>query len=293
MQVESGRDNSPSSYHNERGSRGTFGAIPGFFQRPISGPGGVFDRSGPVSLLRFFGCEEYNPPLRRQFDRSDCHSLCRDRDFVELPRQVWDVQRRLLRAWLSAICNHAHSRLRWLRQGGRPRPRQEGSSWFRVCPDPSGLAPFFAFESRFAQATVGGLPFPIHPAQLFTIANQTGPHRLEHTVADPPLKPTMNRTVVPEDLWQLVPLASCPHPKNDSIPGSSKIGAGPSRFRGWVKLLQKTFDRHPDVVRDFPNRIQSNILNPSLVCHPHFPLLFAVPVLPFRHRKQKPEGVLR
>jgi hypothetical protein len=76
---------------------------------------------------------------------------------------------------------------------------------------------FFPPEPGLTQSTVRRLPAPIHGTQFVAFLDQNGPNPLKDTVAAPPLKPTMDRTVVTKVLGKLVPLASGAEPKNDPV----------------------------------------------------------------------------
>jgi len=293
MRVESVPDNFASSCRNAPGSHGISATTQACAPPPSGAPDAACVPYRPTSPHQYDGYEERNPLLQRRCDRWGCHNLYRDKGAAALLRWVRVARRPRLREFLSATWNRGRWRLRWLQREDHPRLRRGDSSWYQVCLDPLGLAPFFALEPSLAEATVGGLPPPIDTLKLFTIGDQSRPQRFEDSVPNPSLKPTMHRTIVPEHFRQLVPLASRPHPKDDAVERPPQIGARPTGTCRWIQIVQQGFDQVPSFVRYLPHRLQRYVLNPFLACHPLFPLLLAAPDYLCRHQVQTTEGVLR
>ena len=87
------------------------------------------------------------------------------------------------------------------------RPRRSRYVSCPVCRDPWGSGRQDPPKTRLAHGAVGTLPAPVHAAEFLAVFDQHGPQTLEHSLFDPALHRSMNRRVVAELPWQLVPLA--------------------------------------------------------------------------------------
>ena len=139
-------------------------------------------------------------------------------------------------------------------------------------------ADLVATESRLAHGAVGTLPLPLNAAQFVALLDQHRPDLLHHSVVAPPLKPTVDRTVVAKLFRQAIPLTARSHPEDDPVEDLPPIGSWPPPFGrrwGWGIPQEDGLNPSPEFVRDFPDRCQ-RLDHPLLASHRGASLLLLI-----------------
>src|SRR3954452_17233414 len=108
---------------------------------------------------------------------------------------------------------------------GPPSPSVSRLFFVPFLPRSVGFLPvFFPPEPGLAQARVGTLPLPLHPAEFVALGDQHRADLLEDTPSDPALEPVVDRALGAEALGELVALAAAAHPEDDPIEHLPPIG---------------------------------------------------------------------
>ena len=270
MQVVSTPNNSARFYRIESVSRGIFEASLVCVRRPTAWRDNVFVSFHPSSLHRCDGYAEHIPLSTRRHARWDCHSLCPDTDAVDSfalgsaappPRLRWSA---------SAFSCHGRLRGRWSQRAALHRTRQGCFSWFPgvLCPWDSGR--HRPPKTGLAQTAVRSLPVPVNASEFLAFGQQNRPQIFENTILGPSLKPAMHRAVVAEHLWQLVPLATGPHTKNDSIEGLAQIRSrSTTHSTSRIPEIENGCHSVPCRIWNLPDRLQRNLYHFLFTTHSH------------------------
>src|SRR3954453_9262185 len=92
---------------------------------------------------------------------------------------------------------------------GPPSPSTSTLSLEPFFPRSVGFLPtFFPPEPGLAQSAVGGLPLPVHGAELVALVDQLLPDALHDAARGPALEPVMDGALGAELARQLLPLAA-------------------------------------------------------------------------------------
>jgi hypothetical protein len=90
--------------------------------------------------------------------------------------------------------------------------------------------------------------------QIVALGQENGPQNVKDGFFFPAEEGTVDAAVVAELFGQVVPLATCSHPKDDAIEGKARIAALTASFGGRIIDGQHFFDQLPERVRDVPER---------------------------------------
>jgi hypothetical protein len=89
------------------------------------------------------------------------------------------------------------------------------------------------------QATIGGLPLPMHIGKVFTMVNQQCPDLVKNAFLVPTPQRPMHGGVTAEFFGQLIPLTARSGPIDDPVETAPLICTGSPHSRGRVKFSQQ------------------------------------------------------
>ncbi len=92
--------------------------------------------------------------------------------------------------------------------------------------------------------------------QVVALGQQDGPQDVKDGLPFPAGEGTVDAAVVAELFRQMVPLAACPHPKDDAVEGAARVATLTAPLGRRVIDGQDFLDQLPERVRNIPDRRQ-------------------------------------
>src|SRR5438874_3709024 len=132
---------------------------------------------------------------------------------------------------------------------GPPSPSTSTLSLEPFFPRSVGFLPtFFPPEPGFTQPAVRALPAPVYGPKFVARGRQLGPDTLHDAALAPALEPIVDGALGAEAVWQVVPLASRAHAKDDAVDRLTPVRMVPAGGLGRPELLQDGKNSLPQVV---------------------------------------------
>ena len=178
--------NSMPSCRNEPGSHGTWKAIPASVPQPTVVLDTASGHRCPASPRRYGGCAPDSRVRQQPGGPKDNFTPCPSTGVEVPPRWAEVVRPQWRRASPPTTWHHEH----WLpppqcSKAHPVRPPQGDSAYCLPCHDLSDYVQLGPPKTSFTHASVCGLPFPLHVAQLSVLLNQHCPHTAPSSTAFP------------------------------------------------------------------------------------------------------------